>query len=246
MTERYGLIGRSLSHSFSQDYFRKKFAAEKSDAVYENFELERADELPALCAAHPDLNGLNVTVPYKEAVMSFIDETDPVAAAVGAVNTIAFRGGRKVGFNTDVIGFRESIKPFLTHGTERALILGTGGASKAVAYVLRRLGIVAFFVSRNPRGSDTIGYGTLTPEAVRSCLLIVNTTPLGTAPRTEEMPELPYDALTPNHLLYDLVYNPAETAFMREGKLRGATVVNGLSMLKIQAEASLRIWREGR
>lgn len=243
--ERYGLIGRSLSHSFSRDFFSKKFAEEGSDAVYENFELERVGDFPALCAARPDLTGLNVTVPFKETIIPFLDEIEATAAAVGAVNTVAFRGGRKVGFNTDVIGFRESIKPFLAHGTERALILGTGGASKAVAYVLRRLGIVSFFVSRNPQGPEMIGYDALTPEAVRSCLLIVNTTPLGTAPRTDEKPELPYDALTPKHLLYDLVYNPAETAFMHEGIKRGATVVNGLSMLKLQAEASLRIWREG-
>ena len=241
--KRYGLIGKSLSHSFSKSYFTEKFEKEGTDAVYENFELSKIEDFPDLCERNPDIAGLNVTIPYKSVVIPFLDSVDSEAAAVGAVNTIAFQGGKTIGYNTDIIGFRNSIKPFLAHGMEKALILGTGGASKAVAHVLKSIGIDVFYATRNPKRADHFAYTDLNERAMEYFRLIVNTTPLGTFPNVDEKPVLPYGHIGSDHLLYDLVYNPPLTAFMKEGQQRGATVVNGLSMLKIQADAALDIWR---
>jgi len=243
--DRYGLIGASLAHSFSQPYFTQKFAREGIAAVYQNFELQEARNLDSLCAQYPDIKGLNVTIPFKRDIMAHLDRIDDEAVAVGAVNTIAFRQGEKVGYNTDVVGFRDSIKPFLAHGMERALILGNGGAAQAVAFVLERIGIEVFFATRSPSSLNHLAYKDLNAHAMKAFRLIVNTTPLGTWPQVEQKPDLPYMHLGNGHLLYDLVYNPEETAFMKEGRTRGAVVVNGKSMLHIQAEASWRIWQEG-
>lgn len=239
---RFGLLGRSLAHSFSKQYFTDKFAREGIEARYDNFEVDTAEAIKGLVAEYPNLSGLNVTIPYKEAVMASLDHVDPTAKAIGAVNTVVVRDGETTGYNTDMEGFRTSIKPFLAHRMERALILGTGGASKAVKYVFDQLGIETLKVSRNPRGEGEIAYGEVNENAVAFHRIIVNTTPLGTWPDIGSKPDLPYAALTPGHLLFDLVYRPAETAFLREGRKAGATTVNGLDMLRIQAERSWDLW----
>lgn len=240
---QYGLLGKTLSHSFSKKYFEEKFQKEGISAEYTNFEIPDIAYFPDLIKSHTGLCGLNVTIPYKSQIMPFLDEVDQEANAIGAVNTVAFDRGRLVGFNTDVVGFRDSIKPFLAHGMEKALILGTGGASKAVAHVLRNIGLDVFYASRSAIANNVFRYSDLNANALRQFLLIVNTTPLGTHPDVEARPGLDYSGLTDRHLLYDLVYNPEITAFMQEGLNRGATVVNGLSMLRIQAEHSWRIWQ---
>ncbi|MDO7875267.1 shikimate dehydrogenase [Hymenobacter sp. ASUV-10] len=244
---QFGLIGRTLRHSFSQAYFTQKFAAlGLENHHYELFELADIAELPALLAAHPHLEGLNVTVPYKELVMPYLDELTPTAARVGAVNVIQRRpDGRLIGHNTDYIGFRESLRRFYPlRGEEgRALVLGQGGAAKAIAVVLRDLDIPHQFATRNPLG-DALSYDDLTPQLLSQIRLIINATPLGTFPNAEECPRLPYPALTPQHYLYDVVYNPAETLFMRKGLAAGAQVKNGFEMLRLQAEASWEIWND--
>lgn len=239
----YGLIGRSLTHSFSQRYFSAKFDKEKLEAQYHNFEIETIEDFPKLLQDNK-LEGLNVTIPYKESIIPFLDDVDEVAHKVGAVNTVVFQNGKTKGYNTDVIGFKNSIKPFLKHGQERALILGTGGASKAVAYVLGNLGIDVLFLSRNPDQKNHYSYQEANEHMLDACKIIVNTTPLGTAPETDQCPDIPYDFLTEDHLCYDLVYNPPETLFMKHAKSKGATTVNGLSMLKIQAEEAWKLWSD--
>ncbi|MBF9141234.1 shikimate dehydrogenase family protein [Hymenobacter properus] len=244
---QFGLIGRTLSHSFSQTYFTQKFySLGLPDHEYELFELASINELPGVLAAHPDLVGLNVTVPYKESVMLYLDELAPSATRVGAVNVIERTAeGRLRGHNTDHVGFRESLRRFFPLQPEaRALVLGTGGASKAVATALQDLGIPHWLVSRDPMAHG-LTYADLTPALVAAHRLIINTTPLGTFPHTDECPSLPYAALTEQHYLHDLVYNPAETLFMQKGKEAGAQVKNGFEMLCLQAEAAWEIWNEG-
>ena len=250
----YGLTGFPLSHSFSEKYFTEKFRAGNiTDATYKLFPLEKIEDLPALIAANPDLRGLNVTIPYKEAVLPYLDELDETAKAVGAVNTIKISHltshvSRLIGYNTDVYGFRQSLKPFLTSQHERALILGTGGASKAVEYVLKQIGVECIFVSRKKKeiaGKTVLAYEALNPYVINACKLIVNSTPLGMFPNVDEFPSLPYPSLTSSHLLYDLVYNPAETEFLRRGKQHGAQTMNGMDMLKMQAEKAWEIWNAG-
>jgi shikimate dehydrogenase len=241
---QFGLIGRTLSHSFSQTYFTQKFySLGLVDHEYELFELASVNELPGLLATHPDLVGLNVTVPYKESVMLYLDELAPSATRVGAVNVIERTPeGRLRGHNTDHIGFRESLRRFFPLRPEaRALVLGTGGASKAVVTALQDLDIAHWTVSRDLLGRG-LTYADLTPELVAAHPLIINTTPLGTFPHTDECPPLPYSALTEHHYLHDLVYNPTETLFMHKGKEVGAQVKNGFEMLCLQAEASWDIW----
>lgn len=241
----YGLLGRTLTHSFSQTFFTQKFHnLELPDHQYELFELAFIEELPALLDRHPDLRGLNVTIPYKEQVWPYLHDTASSAARVGAVNVIEFRtDGHLIGHNTDMIGFRESLRDFLPRGFDgRALVLGNGGAAKAVEVALRDLGIGYWVVSRHPLGVG-LTYEELTPELVQGHVLIINTTPLGTYPLVEECPRLPYQALTPEHYLYDLVYNPRETEFMRRGQAQGATTKNGFEMLCLQAEAAWDIWK---
>lgn len=244
---QFGLIGRTLSHSFSQTYFTQKFySLGLTDHQYDLFELATVNELPRLLAAHPGLVGLNVTVPYKESVMLYLDELAPSATHVGAVNVIERTpDGRLRGHNTDYIGFRESLRRFFPLRPEvRALVLGTGGAAKAVGVALQELGIAYWSVSRDPLGAG-LTYTDLTPQLVAAHPLIINATPLGTSPRTNECPPLPYEALTEQHYLYDLVYNPTETLFMLKGKEAGAQVKNGFEMLCLQAEAAWDIWNKG-
>ena len=241
----FGLLGRSLAHSFSQTYFSQKFdRLGLADCRYELFELAEASELPQLLAHHPDLAGLNVTIPYKEKIWPYLTRVAPSATLVGAVNVIEFlAGGGMVGHNTDYIGFRESLRKFYpaTAANRRALVLGTGGAAKAVAVALRELGIPHWLVSRNLI-SDGLTYAELTPAIIAAHSLIINTTPLGTYPEVAAHPPLPYAALTPQHYLFDLIYNPRETSFLQLGQAAGAHTHNGFEMLELQAEAAWAIW----
>jgi len=244
----YGLIGYPLSHSFSKKYFTQKFEAMglSQTHAYDVFPLEHIEELPQLQEWYPNLVGLNVTIPYKQQVYPYLTQLDPEAEAVGAVNTIRLRGQEWMGFNTDIIGFDESVKTILDGRPTptRALVLGTGGAAQAVVYVLRKRGMEVQLVSRKS-GPDRITYADLTPERMPDYPLIVNTTPLGMSPKVKTCPDLPYEALGTGHALLDLVYNPAETEFMKRGKARGARVLNGLQMLEGQAEAAWKIWQTG-
>lgn len=239
---RFGLIGKPLSHSFSQRFFNEKFEREGlADHRYDLFELPDISDLTDLVSSVPDLRGLNVTIPYKRSVMPLLSEVDRLASAVGAVNTIRIREGRMTGHNTDVEGFREVLLPLLDGQRPRALVLGSGGASRAVAFVLREAGIRFRVVSRDASRGD-LTYEQLEPILVDVCSLIINTTPLGMHPDESGLPPLPFQAIGEKHLLFDLVYNPAETRFLREGAARGARTCNGLAMLHAQAEASWRIW----
>lgn len=238
----YGLIGKPLGHSFSANFFNKKFANEEIPEHYKLFPLDSIELLPQLLGSHPDLKGLNVTIPYKQQVIPFLAELDKDAAEIGAVNVIKIReDGSLKGYNSDAIGFRDSITPLLRPHMKRALVLGTGGASKAVIHVLRQLGFEVLNVSRKAK-EDIISYDQLTPEIISTHHVIVNTTPLGMWPGIDEAPSIPYHLLTPDHLCYDLVYNPEETAFMHRAAKFGATVKNGLEMLHGQAIAAWEIW----
>ena len=239
----YGLIGYPLSHSFSKRYFTEKFQREGiKDSEYELFEIATIDLLPTVFDQNPTLKGLNVTIPYKQQVMAYVDELDPVAERIGAVNTVRLRDGKKTGFNSDYYGFHDSLIPWLNGVTiSNALVLGTGGASRAVVCVLSDLGIDYTYVSR--KASDqTISYTDLRASDLQNYSLIINTTPLGMSPNTETFPDLAYDQLTPNHYCYDLVYNPEQTAFMKKAQAMGAQTKNGLEMLQRQAEKSWEFW----
>ena len=242
----FGLIGRTLTHSFSQTYFNQKFySLDIADHAYHLFELATISELPALLAAHPHLVGLNVTVPYKETVVLYLDELAPSASRIGAVNVIERTAdGRLRGHNTDYLAFRDSLRTFLPNREAvRALVLGTGGAAKAVVAALQELEIPHWQVSRDPLGTG-LTYEDLTPQLVAAHRLIINATPVGTFPHIDECPKLPYAALTAHHHLYDLVYNPAETLFIAKGKAAGAQVKNGFEMLCLQAEGAWDIWHD--
>ena len=245
--DKYGLIGHPLGHSFSISYFNEKFQNEGIDAEYVNFDLPSIDALPEVLASNPDLKGLNVTIPYKEKVLSCLDSVTPEARAIGAVNVIrVIHKGNNIklkGYNSDVIGFTKSIEPMLDKNHKKALILGTGGASKAVKFGLNSLGLETVYVSRYER-PGTIQYETLTPEIVKEYNVIVNCTPVGMFPRTDECPNIPYEALDEDSILYDLLYNPDETLFMYKGRKQGATVKNGLEMLLLQAFSSWEFWHE--
>ncbi len=234
----FGLIGKPLGHSFSAGYFKEKFSKEYiSDAAYQNFEIEHIDAFPQLLEDRPDLCGLNVTIPYKESVLPHLTGLSDAAKAIGAVNCIHIQSGKLVGHNTDYLGFLRSLKPLLKAHHKQALILGTGGSSKAVAYALDKLGIEYTFVSREPKE------GQLSYEEISTLpYVIINTTPLGMRPLQEHKPALSYEQLTDKHLLFDLIYNPEETLFLEAGKAAGAITKNGLEMLKIQAEESWKIW----
>lgn len=245
--DKYGLIGYPLGHSFSISYFNQKFKDEGIDAVYENFEIVSIDLLPEVLDSNPNLKGLNVTIPYKQKVIPFLDKISPEARAIGAVNVIKVtHEGKSVklkGYNSDVIGFTQSIEPMLERYHKKALILGTGGASKAVDYGLKSLGLETVFVSRYER-PGTIQYGNITPEVIKEYDVIVNCTPIGMYPNTEVCPELPYEAMDSHTILYDLIYNPDETLFMKKGAAYGANVKNGLEMLLLQAFSSWDFWHE--
>jgi shikimate dehydrogenase len=246
--KQYGLVGFPLSHSFSKKFFTEFFAKEFIDAAYLNFELSNLSLLPAVIAEHPDLAGFNVTIPYKEAIIPYLDRCDPKAAAIMAVNTVKIERKEGVrtltGYNTDLIGFRDSIQPALQPHHRKALVLGTGGASKAVVASLNDLSISTQLVSREAKAGISISYSQLTRKLLEENTIIVNTTPLGTYPKTETFPEIPYEFLTEKHLLFDLVYNPAATQFLQKGADRGAATKNGADMLEIQALAAWRIWNE--
>ena len=246
--DKYGLIGYPLGHSFSISYFNQKFTDEGINAKYVNFEIASIDELPEVLGSNPELRGLNVTIPYKEKVIPFLDSVTPEARSIGAVNVIRVsHDGSKIklkGYNSDVIGFTKSIEPMLEKKWhKKALILGTGGASKAINYGLKSLGLETVFVSRYEK-PDTIQYESITPDVVREYNVIVNCTPLGMYTHTEECPTLPYEAMDSHTILYDLIYNPDETLFMRRGAERGAQTKNGLEMLLLQAFASWEMWHE--
>ncbi len=247
MTE-FGLIGKTLSHSFSKPYFEKKFKdLGLPDHCYLNFELTSIEELQNVLNDHPLLRGFNVTIPYKEQIIPFLDELGEEAKAIGAVNCVKIQdqsnGKRElIGYNTDVYGFASSIKPFLEPQHSRALILGTGGSSKAVAFALKRIGVEVFFASRNAKGENVFSYRQLNEHMLNSFKLIVNTTPLGMFPNMNEAPEIPYEYIGSSHLCYDLIYNPEETLFLKKCKAQGASTMNGYNMLKLQAEKSWEIW----
>ena len=246
--DKYGLIGYPLGHSFSISYFNQRFADEGINATYENFEIPSIDDLPEIIDRYPNLRGLNVTIPYKEKVIPFLDSISPEARAIGAVNVIRVVHQKNKtllkGYNSDVIGFTQSIEPMLDpKWHKKALILGTGGASKAINYGLKSLGIEPVFVSRYER-PGTIQYQSITPEVVREYNVIVNCTPMGMYPHTDECPQLPYEAMDSHTILYDLIYNPDQTLFMRNGAKYGAEVKNGLEMLLLQAFASWEFWHE--
>ncbi|HUQ97794.1 MAG TPA: shikimate dehydrogenase [Chitinophagaceae bacterium] len=238
----YGLIGRPLKHSFSKAYFTEKFAREGIiDCLYENLELKNISLLSTFSKAHPELCGLNVTIPYKKEVLSFLHANNKIVEAVGACNCIKIEAGRWVGYNTDVIGFKQALQPFLKPHHTAALILGTGGSSGAVQYALQELGITFKRVSRH-ESQSSITYAQLDQTILKAHTIIINTTPVGMFPNTEAAPKIPYGFVTPDHLLFDLIYNPAKTLFLQRGEAQGATIANGYQMLLLQAEESWRIW----
>lgn len=244
--DKYGIIGFPLEHSFSKRFFTEKFARENIHATYENFEIPEAGMLMDIVRNNPDLRGLNCTLPHKQAIIPMLDELSDMAREIGAVNVIRIRrsvtGETKLkGFNSDIIGFMESIRPLLSENHRKALVLGTGGASKAICKGLTKLGIEWTYVSRTRR-EGVLAYDDITAEVIRDCQVIVNCSPVGMVPHVGEAPRLPYEALDGRHLLYDLVYNPEDTEFMKRGARYGATVKNGLEMLYLQAIASWNIW----
>lgn len=241
--DKYGLIGFPLGHSFSRGFFTEKFAREGIDAEYVNFEIPDASMLLDVIRDNPELRGLNVTLPHKQAVIPLLDELSDEAREIGAVNVIRIRDGKLKGFNSDIIGFTDSIRPLLQPHHKKALVLGTGGASKAICVGLNRLGIEWTYVSRSPR-EGMLTYEDITAETLQQYTVIVNCTPVGMFPKVDHAPAIPYELLTPQHLLFDCVYNPEDTLFMQKGRAQGATVKNGLEMLHLQAEASWKFWNE--
>jgi len=243
--KHFGLIGYPLSHSFSKKYFTDKFEEWKlKDHAYELFSIEYIDMFPALIKTWPNLVGLNVTIPYKERVIEYLDGLDPAAADIGAVNTIKFLGGKLIGYNSDVYGFEHSLTPMLNDDiTYKALVLGSGGASKGIIWVLKKLGIEYQIVSRK-EVNGYVKYTDVTEEVLCDHKLIINTTPLGMTPNADSCPFLPYDGLTSEHVLYDLVYNPETTLFMQHGLDANSAVKNGLEMLHLQADRSWEIWNQ--
>ena len=246
--QKYGLVGYPLKHSFSIGYFNEKFSSEKIEAEYINFEIPDINNFPEIIQANPNLHGLNVTIPYKEKVIPYLDELDKQTAAIGAVNVIKIirnKGGKPklIGYNSDIIGFTQSIQPLLQSHHKKALILGTGGASKAVFHGLKNLGIEAKFVSRTAR-FGMLTYEELNAEIIKEYTVIVNSTPVGMYPKVDACPDIPYEAITSEHLLYDLLYNPNITLFMKKGEAKGAVTKNGLEMLLLQAFAAWEIWQK--
>lgn len=245
MTKIFGLVGYPLGHSFSAKYFSDKFEKEGIDAKYLNFEMQDILEIERILSDHKNLVGFNITIPHKTNIFPYLSEIDQEAKAIGAVNVVKTiqtdKGIQLKGFNSDVIGFEKSLKPQLQPSHKKALIFGTGGASKAVVYALQKLGISYKFVSRTP-SSQQFTYADITPEVMEEYTLLINCTPLGMSPKTELCPEIPYKFITSNHYLYDLIYNPEETLFLKNGAKQGAVTKNGLEMLHLQAEAAWEIW----
>ena len=246
MTERtkLGLIGKNISYSFSKNYFTEKFRKLNLNQLrYDNYDLPEIDEFPFILYMRRDeFVGFNVTIPYKKAIMRYLDELDEVAETIGAVNTIKVdEDDRLIGYNTDVYGFENALKPLLKNTHDKALILGTGGASMAIEYTLKKLGIACQFVSRSST-ETAMPYDELTTQIINEHTLIINCTPVGTYPNTDECPPIPYEGISQDHLLFDLIYNPEETLFLKRGKENGATIKNGQEMLELQAEQSWTIW----
>lgn len=240
---KFGLIGYPLGHSFSKTYFAQKFLEHHiTDASYENFPIESIDGLKDILRFHPELRGFNVTIPYKEKVMDFLHQLSPEVKEINACNCVAIKEGKLTGFNTDFIGFRNSLLTKMKPHHTNALILGWGGASKAVAYALKTLGINYLVVSRRSIDAAALRYEQLNEEIIRQHELIINCTPIGMHPHIEQAPSIPYEYLTEKHYLFDLIYNPAQTMFLQLGEERGATIENGYDMLVMQAEESWRIW----
>lgn len=240
---RYGLIGKNLSYSFSKTFFTYKFENENRKDSYVNFEIDAIEDFPAIVKKHPDLKGLNVTIPYKESVIDYLDKVDKEALKIGAVNTIKFaKDGRLIGYNTDHYGFAKALADFFPIKEKTALILGSGGASKAIKYVLDTMEFQYHIVSRNA-SEGMLTYDQLNREIISNHYLIINCTPLGTYPEIGQCPKLPYQHLSEDNVLFDLVYNPRETEFMKRGFVKGARVTNGLKMLEFQAKKSWKIWK---
>ena len=239
-----GLLGHTVSHSKSPELFKAKLSSiNRHEVVYQAFDLEFISNFPEFCKSHPDLFGFNVTIPHKESIIPFLDSLSEEASAIGAVNTVVKTSSGWKGYNTDSFGFRRSLQPFIKGRHERALIFGSGGASKAVAHALKDLGISTTIISRSP-SLDQIPYTDLTPEGLSHHLLLVNCTPLGTAPHIEGCIDLPWSGVGKRHLAVDLVYNPEITTFMKRASSQGAQVINGADMLRLQAKKSLEIWLE--
>jgi shikimate dehydrogenase len=238
----YGLIGRNISYSFSRNFFKQKFESENIAAVYKNFDLAKADEIKKLLQDNQEIEGLNVTIPYKQEIIKYLDQLDPIAEEIGAVNTIKIeKTGKLTGYNTDYFGFMESLKPHLQKQHTQALILGTGGASKAVAFALKKLKLGYKFVSRTPAAGNFI-YSELNKNHLDKYKLIINCTPLGTHPNISDYPPIPIKFITKNHLVFDLIYNPPISVLMKQALQNNATVVNGQLMLELQAEKAWEIW----
>jgi shikimate dehydrogenase len=238
----FGLLGKNIEYSFSRHYFTEKFKAEHLNHSYQNFDLPSLAQFSELIAKTPNLKGMNVTIPYKESIIAYLNNLDETAQKIGAVNTIKIaENGDLTGFNTDYFGFQKSLEKFLPLKKNKALILGTGGASKAISFALSELGFQFTFVGRKEK-ANTITYDSLDGSAIEKHLLIVNCTPLGTFPDVEAFPPIPYKNITSDHLLFDLIYNPTETEFLKRGKKQGAKTTNGLQMLEFQAEKAWEIW----
>ncbi|MCK0110127.1 shikimate dehydrogenase [Flavobacteriaceae bacterium S0825] len=241
----FGLIGKDIDYSFSKSHFGEKFKNEGLKHTYENFDIDSIDKFPEIISSTKRLRGLNVTIPYKEAVIPYLTRLHKTAKKIGAVNTIKItKKGKLIGYNTDYFGFKKSIEPHLKSHHKKALILGTGGASKAIVYALKKLGIDYKYVSRKAAGNHVFTYVTLTENDIKSYQIIINCTPLGTYPKTNECPDIPYDAIDKTHLVFDLIYNPEESKFLTIAKLKGATICNGSKMLELQAEKAWRIWQK--
>jgi len=238
----FGLIGEKLDYSFSKTFFDEYIKKNSVDAEFINLEIPSVDAV--IEVFKKDISGLTVTIPYKETIIPFLDEITSEAKEIGAVNVIQFKEGKRIGHNSDAYGFKQSIKPFLTNLHERALILGTGGASKAVAYVFKSIGIDVIFCSRNPSGPKEFSYDLLNEHMVNACKVIINCTPIGTFPNVDESIDFPFQFLTKDHLVVDLIYNPAKTKFLQKAEEGGVTILNGESMLKEQALKAWEIWNE--
>ena len=238
---KFGLIGKSLSHSFSKSFFENYFSLNKIEASFDNYEFQNSEDLKAFLS-RKDVLGCSVTIPYKEQIIPFLDDLTEEAKEVGAVNCIKLENNRWVGYNTDVFGFKQSIKPFLTNKHEKALVIGTGGAAKAVAYVLKEIGIEVLNISRIPQKRNEFGFEDINEYMLKACKLIINTSPVGMFPNDHETIPFPFSFLTSEHLVVDLIYNPEETLFLKEAKANGAMILNGASMLKEQALKSWDIW----
>jgi len=237
---KFGLVGKSLGHSFSKSFFEEYFKKNEIDAEFVNFEIETIEEINNVF--DQNLSGLTVTIPYKESIIPFLNELSVEAKEIGAVNVVQFVNGKTIGHNSDAYGFQQSIKPFLTNLHERALILGTGGASKAVAYVFKTIGLDVLYCSRNPSGPKEFSYDSINEHMLNACKVVVNCTPVGTFPNIDDALPFPFEKLSSDHLVIDLIYNPKKTKFLAEAEKQGATILNGESMLKEQALKAWQIW----